>query len=190
MENLLIRKATKEDADAIAPLLYLAMEDIVAQLIDDTNADNGIAFLSHFLKLKDNQYSWQNCWLIASDDVVLAAINIYDGAHLEVLRNPILNYLQSHTDQKINPENETQQGEFYIDSLGVSPIAQGQGLGKRLLEFVIEEFVNKQQKTLGLLVDFENPRAKVLYEKLGFILVGEKQLLGHQLYHLQLKPSV
>lgn len=188
MENLIIRKATITDSNAIAALLYIAMDDIIARLINDENSANGIAFLQHFVQQKDNQYSWQNCWVLTIDDTIQAAINIYDGAALEILRLPILNYIHTIHSQKINPENETQAGEWYIDSLGVNKTIQGKGLGSILLEFVIDEFVNKKQQTLGLLVDVENPKAKVLYERLGFKVVGDKTLMGHQLQHMQLMP--
>jgi len=84
-------------------------------------------------------------------------------------------------------EDETHAGEFYIDSLGVSPAHQGKGIGSQLLQFVISEKVKTGGGTIGLLVDKTNPGAKRLYLNLGFVPVGEKTLLGISLEHLQLK---
>lgn len=55
-----------------------------------------------------------------------------------------------------------------------------------MFKFLIDEFVNKRNKILGLLVEEENPNAKRLYEKLGFIVVGEKTLMGKKLDHMQI----
>jgi ribosomal protein S18 acetylase RimI-like enzyme len=78
-------------------------------------------------------------------------------------------------------------GEFYIDSLGVAANQQGKGIGSKLLLFLIDEYVTINQKTLGLLVDEENPAAKKLYLKLGFKTVGKKTLVGKNLEQLQIK---
>jgi len=59
-------------------------------------------------------------------------------------------------------------------------------LGTKLLQFLIQEYVEKQGLTLGLLVDNDNPNAKRLYEKIGFRVVGEKTLVGHAMEHLQI----
>ena len=51
--------------------------------------------------------------------------------------------------------------------------------------FLIEEIAIKQNQTLGLLVDFDNPSAKKLYEKKGFVVVGEKTLMSEHHEHMQ-----
>jgi len=54
-----------------------------------------------------------------------------------------------------------------------------------MLRFLINEYVNNRNKTLGLLVDKDNPQAKKLYLRLGFVPVGEKTLAGKSMEHLQ-----
>jgi ribosomal protein S18 acetylase RimI-like enzyme len=90
---------------------------------------------------------------------------------------------------KLSPEDETQAGEYYIDSLGVRPELQGRGIGAQLLLFVIDKYVTRQRKTLGLLEDEENPDARKLYLKLGFKSVGIETLVGKRMEHLQLEPT-
>ena len=43
---------------------------------------------------------------------------------------------------------------------------------------MIEEIAIKQNNVLGLLVDFDNPNAKKVYERKGFKVVGEKMLMN------------
>ena len=54
---------------------------------------------------------------------------------------------------------------------------------------MIDEYVHRQHKILGLLVDDDNPDAKKLYLKLGFKPAGPKILFGKQLAHLQIAPA-
>lgn len=186
---MIIRKATLKDAPAIAPLLVLAMEDILYKFINETNYTKAKAFLLHFIAQENNQYSYQNCWLAEEENQIIAAVNLYDGAKLQQLRAPIMEYVKTHYNPNFNPENETQSGEFYIDSLGVAPNQQGKGIGSKLLLFLIDEYVIQKQQTLGLLVDEDNPAAKKLYLKLGFKTVGKKTLVGKNLEQLQIKPE-
>jgi len=188
--KMTIRKATKDDADAIATHLLLAMEELVYTFIGIRDYAKAKELMLHFTERERNQYSYQNCWVAANEEgVVVAAVNVYDGAHLHALRQPVIDYITNHYARDFKPEDETQAGEFYIDTLGVHPDQQGKGIGTQLLEFLIDEYVRKRGKTVGLLVDEENPNAKRLYLKLGFKCVGKKVLVGKRLEHLQIKGS-
>lgn len=190
MDTIKIRKAVVEDAAFIASNLLLAMEDIVYKFMGERNHENAKAFLLHFSQRANNQYSYQNCWVAEDNKEIVAAVNLYDGAKLEELRKPVLEYLKTVYDRDVKPEDETQAGEYYIDSLGVDPRQQGKGIGSTILQFLIDEFVHKKGKTLGLLVDEENPAAKKLYLKLGFKSVGKKVLVGKTMEHLQMKNQM
>jgi ribosomal protein S18 acetylase RimI-like enzyme len=184
-----VRKATLNDAETIAALLFLAMEDIVYKFIGKEDREKGLEFMLHFVGKGNNQYSYQNCWVVEEDTKVMAAINLYDGARLSELRQPIIEYLRNKFNKNFNPEDETQEGECYIDSLGVDPNQQDKGFGTKLLRFVIDEYVSTGGQTLGLLVDEGNPKAKRLYLKLGFINAGKKVIFGKNMEHLQHKMS-
>ena len=93
--------------------------------------------------------------------------------------------MKNEYNKTINPQDETQAGEIYIDTIAVSPDFQGKGIGSKILDFLIEEIAIKQNQTLGLLVDFDNPSAKKLYEKKGFVVVGEKTLMSEHHEHMQ-----
>lgn len=187
MELTTIRKATLQDAESIADYLLIAMEDIVYEFIGEHDHKKARDFMLYFSQRENNQYSYQNCWVVEVDNEVVAAVNIYDGAKLEALRRPILEYIQTFYNKVLIVEDETEAGEFYIDTLGVNPSQQGKGIGSKLLQFLIDEYVIKQGKTIGLLVDEDNPNAKRLYLKLGFKSVGRKVLVGKNMDHLQMR---
>ncbi len=182
---MLIRKARQEESGMITPFLLLAMEEIVYGFIGEDSRENAIRFLDSLTREKDNQYSYKNCWVVASENKIVAAAIVYDGGKLKELREPVGRRIQQMFGRDFNPEDESQDGEYYVDCVGVDPDQQGRGIGSALLRFLIDEYVHKQNGTLGLLVDKENPGAKKLYEKLGFIIVGEKRLMGKTMEHLQ-----
>lgn len=181
-----IRKADLVDSGVIADLLLLAMEDIVFEFIGQTDSQKAKEFMEYLVRAENNQYSYQNCWVAEENEAIVAAVVVYDGGLLHQLRKPVADYVQQTYQQPFQPEDETQAGEFYIDSLGVDPNQQGKGIGSRVLQFLIDEYVHNNGQKLGLLVDKENPGAKKLYLKLGFQVVGEKTLVGKQMEHLQI----
>ena len=184
-----VRKAVIKDSDSIASLLMLATGEVIYGFIGERNFEKAQAFLGRFVQSENNQYSFQNCHVVAEEGKILGAILAYDGAKLTELRKPILGYVHGHFNTQLVVEDETQAGEYYIDSIGVLPDQQGKGIGAALLNFLINEQVCKNGQMVGLLVDKANPEAKRLYLKLGFESVGEKSLFGMSLEHLQLKPS-
>lgn len=183
-----IRKAVVGDAEAIAACLWLAMHDIIYEFIGEKDQEKATAFLLHFVQKKNNQYSYQNCWLAEDDKTIVAAANIYNGAQLHELRLPVLNYLRTNFNKYLHPEDETGEGEYYIDSIGVTPDHQGRGIGSKILQFLIDEYVVRREETLGLLVEETNPDAKRLYIKLGFKSVEPKIFMGKNMVHLQRNP--
>ena len=185
---MVIRKATVEDSFEISEHLFLAMEEILYEFIGMKNANEAKRFLHYFIKKENNQYSYKNCFVAESERGIEGSINIYDGAELDILRTPIIQYIKNHFKVDFSPEKETQQGEYYIDSFGVDPKSQGRGIGTKMLQFVINKYDCNQQ-TLGLLVDEDNPNAEKLYLNLGFKLVGTKVLTGKKMKHLQRKPT-
>lgn len=182
---MVFRKAKKEDSESIAGLLMLATGEVMYKFIGEKDYLKAISFLHFFVKQKDNQYSFQNCFVAEVKGEIVGAILGYDGAKLLKLRKPVLEYV-NQTYSIIQVEEETQEGEYYIDSFGVLPSQQGKGIGSKLLQYVIIEKANEGIGKIGLLVDKTNSKAKKLYLNLGFVPVGEKELVGLKLEHLQL----
>jgi ribosomal protein S18 acetylase RimI-like enzyme len=177
-----IRKANLNDSEFIATHLLLAMEDIVYTFINENNPQKAREFMLHFVQKENNQYSYQNCWVMEQEMKIIATVSLYNGAQLDELRQPVVEHIRNKYKSNFTPEDETQAGEHYIDCIGVSSEHRGKGIGSQILEFLINEY---QGKTLGLLVHEDNPDAKRLYLKLGFKSVGTKMLFGKKMEHLQ-----
>ncbi|WP_164112643.1 MULTISPECIES: GNAT family N-acetyltransferase [Sphingobacterium] len=183
-----IRKAKKEDAPQIAELMILAMTEIVYQFIGQEDLEEGKRFLCDLIQKQNNQYSYQYIFVAENDDEIMGQICLYPGGQLRTLRQPVLDRIKENYHIDYQPADETQEGEIYIDTIAVSPQAQGKGIGRFLIEFVIKEFVNKRKDTLGLLVDCDNPNAKRLYEKMGFVVKNNLSVFGKKMDHMQYEP--
>ena len=113
----------------------------------------------------------------------------YDGARLQELRAPLIALIQERLGEPFEIEEETSAGEFYIDSLSVMPSFRGKGVGRALLAALRDKAFERGYERVGLLVDFDNPRAEKLYSSFGFERVNETTFLGHRMWHMQAKKG-
>lgn len=181
----MIRKAVKEDAKAIGILMVAAMEDLAKQFTASANTDEALKLFEHFCGQKQNQYSFENTLVYVVDHEIAGSITVYDGAWIEELRRPFFDYIQAyyHT-SNFEMELESGPGELYIDTLSVNPNYQGKGIGRQLILAAINWAKELGHQKVGLLVDQDNPNAKRLYERLGFVKANDRLLLGKPHEHL------
>lgn len=180
----MIRKAKPEDYKYAAPLMIQAMEDLAKKFTKSDDLDLALPVFEFFFQQKANQYSYENTLVFVEEEEVLGSITAYDGAKLDELRKPFLEYLKLNFGFEEQPENETQAGEIYLDTISVNPNHQGKGIGKKLILAMINQAKLEGFTKVGLLVDVKNPSAKKLYEKLGFQVSGVKALMGGEYEHL------
>lgn len=181
----MIRPAIPTDAAQIARLIIYAMEDLASKFIGQSDPLKAIPLFEHFAALPGNQYSYENILVYEDDSGISGVISGYDGADLNLLRAPFLKYIASTCGFKGKPEDETQPGEYYIDCISVAADKQGQGIGKKLTNSLIEQLKTTKHTRVGLLVSKDNPNAERLYTKLGFQMVNERQFMGGTYYHMQ-----
>ncbi|EDM38354.1 hypothetical protein PBAL39_02027 [Pedobacter sp. BAL39] len=186
---MIIRKANIGDAEAITTYLLLAMGDIIYQFIGRKNDEQAKAFMLHFVKGRNNQYAYENCWVAEDDHRVVAAACCYEGGMLRQLRRPVLDYIKNEYQHTLSLEDETQEGEVYLDCLCVDPSQQGKGIGSKMLQFLINEYLLKQNHPLGLLVDPDRLAARRLYLRMGFRVMGHKDFAGKKMEHLQINQN-
>ena len=180
----MVRSAKPSDSQFAVPLIIQAMGELAAKFahLEDPEAINSL--FQHFFKLKDNQYSFENTLVYVEDETIIGSINAYDGAKLAMLREPFLKYLNINNSLNLSAEQETESGEFYIDTVSVKPEAQGKGIGKQLILQAIKWAKELNHSYVGLLVELNNPRALKLYQNLGFRIKNEKTFMGGLYYHL------
>lgn len=182
---MIIRPATPADAPQLAKLINMAMLEITYQFIGQENESEANSFIESLIREKNNQYSYENIFLLQELDEVIGHISIYDGANLQTLRNNVWAKIKEKYGHDYTAEDETSSGEMYIDTFAIAPSQRGKGLAQELLQFAINHFVIKQHKVLGLLVDNDNPNAKKLYLKMGFKVVEQRNIFGKLMEHMQ-----
>jgi len=184
----MIRPATPTDATAVVPLIIQAMGKLANKLTHVAEEHVLKEIFTHFFQLEGNQYSYENTLVFEEEGKVLGSLNAYDGGKLLELRKPFLNFVAEHYHASdLNQGTETEDGEFYLDSISVNPSAQGKGIGKQLIKAGINWAKKLDQHTVGLLVEKNNPDALRLYEKMNFVIQNEKQFMGGLYHHMIFK---
>ncbi len=177
----MIRTATPADAPFVAPLMFQAMSEIVFKLIQREDSHESVRFLERLFLKQNNQYSYENTLVYEKDKQILGSLVYYNGAHIDPLSQSVFDFVKASYGHNIRLEKETQAGEFYIDTLSVSPKAQGKGIGSSLLLHLKEQL---KGETIGLLVSMDNPQAERLYLRMGFVYADMKMLAGAPYKHL------
>lgn len=182
-----IRLGQKKDASIVAPLIVQAMGDLAGDFVGSEQIEDAIPLFESLFVKTENQYSHDHTLVFEEENEVLGSITAYDGGKLMAYRQKMLTFIaEEYEVTDLHLEAETQAGELYIDTLSVSPKAQGKGVGTSLLKAILQKAKAEQHTHVGLLVDKENPHAKRLYSRLGFEVAGEVTLLETEYEHMQL----
>lgn len=180
--NVSIRQARKEEASQIAELFMLAWP------VDEIIEFNSLTYrqLHESITLaaasEETIYSYENTFVAEIDGKVVGAMCAYDGADYQRLKQPIVNALGP--DCGFAQLNETEEGEFYLDSVGVLTKYRRKGIASRLFEAQCERAASLGHKVVGLIVDIDKPQAEALYTRLGFIYLDDKDFFGHAMKHM------
>ena len=147
--------------------------------------DDYINVLTKIASQDDTQYSWR-CALIAEiDGVKVGGIVGYDGAKLRTLRDGTFRVLNATIGRVPNIVDETEAGEYYLDSVAVLPNYRGRGVSRALVKTFCDMAYAEGHERVGLIVDKENSLAEGLYTSVGFRRVGSRPFFTHQMWHLQ-----
>ncbi|MHA4811184.1 GNAT family N-acetyltransferase [Flavitalea flava] len=66
-------------------------------------------------------------------------------------------------------------GIYKLHKLYVLPVNQGKGMGKAMIQFILENILEEGAKSLRLNVNRHN-KARLFYEKMGFSVIGEEDI--------------
>ena len=184
-----IVKATKEQAPEIAHLIMMAMTDDCCLHFcgEGYGLDDFRKMMTLLVEREDSQYSYKNT-LVAVDSDKVAGISVsYDGGRLHELRRPFLSLALEYIGKDNSGINdETQDGELYLDSLAVLPEYRRQGIASRLIKATKERADQMGLPCVGLLVDKGNPSGEALYTTVGFRYANNSHWGGHEMKHLVL----
>ena len=112
--------------------------------------------------MQEEWFDASGFFLITNENQIIGFCWTKIHGHSHKHETKVLNAEQMHDHAEI--------GELYIT--GVDEKFEGQGLGKFLTILGMRHLAQSGLKAAVLYVDFENSRARKLYEKLGFLEVS------------------
>ena len=173
MEKITFRQAIADDALFISEGFHMAM------LISNPPKERIALFAEKICSRNDVLYSAQNTILAEKDGKPVGMITSYDGKNYSAFRKTTMALVKEHLGIEFpGMEDEAAEGEDYLDSLAVLPECRGLKVGTRLLKEAIS-----RGHALGLpvtlVVDPDNPKARKLYESLGFSFLRKIFIFGH-----------
>ena len=145
-----ILPANPTHAADIARLIITAMTDDCCQFLVGPNhtLEDFYNTMLRLVLMDDSQYSWRNAFVAVDDEAapddiahapVAGAIVGYDGKDLHRLRRRFQEAAMADWQMDYsNMDDETAEGEFYLDSLAVYPHYRKRGIASQLLNRFIE----------------------------------------------------
>lgn len=174
-----LRKARIDDVIFLSECFHMAM------LIEKPQQTNIEVFAKEICSRDDTLYSWRNAIIAEYDGKCVGMINAYEGGKYHQMAKITMNLAKKYLNIEFeNMDDETSEGEYYLDTLAVLPEYRGKGIGKDLILNSLKEGLRLGLK-VTLAVDPSNPRAQKLYKSLGFITVGNLFIFGHDFIKMQ-----
>lgn len=185
MNTYRIENALKTQASEIAWLIMEAMDyDCCRNFAGPHHTlDDFHTMLTELVEMERSQYSYRNTLCAMVGDQLAGVLVSYDGKDLLMLREAFIAKAKEHFGQDFSGmDEETQEGEYYLDSLCVKKEYRKHGIATALLR---EAISRHGDQPVGLLVDVTHPWAERLYTSIDFRFVNETAWGGHQMRHLQ-----
>lgn len=176
--SISIRKATQADADFVAWALGTA----VGACMDDRAGR-----LARLVQDEEMLYSWHSAWVATSGGKPVGATIAYDGVCYASRRVKTFQAMRDILGLDFtSQDDETQSGEFYIDTLAVLPAFRKQGIGRALLAHAISEARALGLTWASLAVHPHNLRAQALYGSMGFVRDKDIFIFGETYWKMRI----
>ena len=168
--SVILRKATERDARFVAWTVLTAL---------DMNTDDMEKAVNSCLQ-EDSLYSWKQAFLATVNDKPVGCLIAYDGVHYKERRNRTWEAIWGELDEEYlrTLEPETNDGEYYLDSIAILPEYRGKNIGKKLLQYAMSQR-EQQDEPCTLIVSQDKPHLQSYYESIGFEPFGQMELFGH-----------
>ena len=133
-------------------------------------------------------YSYEHATIGLIDGEPAGLLVAYPGEGYHQMRRDTFALISAFSGTEVEAmEDETQSGEYYIDSLAVVPSFRNRGVGRGLLLQAVEQ-ARHLALCPTLLVDPDNPRAQKLYTSAGFHREGEIFAFGQTYWRMISRP--
>ena len=82
---------------------------------------------------------------------------------------------------------DIKKDDMYIAEIAIDENYRSKGYGTKVIKDVIDYAKKNHYKRVILDADFRNPKAKALYEKIGFKVYNKKSFLKRGMYNMEFK---
>ncbi|WP_158972672.1 GNAT family N-acetyltransferase [Paraglaciecola sp. L3A3] len=180
-----IRRATEQDADELAKLVFDSAPQLLTAAFNLTPEFSVKHFLVKNLSNRDGQYGYYNHWLVEQNNKVIACVSAWhtelsDEFHRATLSG-ITDFYGLQNALSLLHRNQALQdcmpqlkvNEWCIGHLSVSKSKQRQGVASALLAYMQQLALENNKSVLCLDVEASNTQAISFYTSLGFLIVSE-----------------
>lgn len=184
--SIKIRPAQKNDAKFLAPLIYLAIDDVAEHFTGATSINQAIERLTILIAEDFNRFSYRYALIIEDDDKIIGICSAYPENMIDELTFKTLGlsrkyfwHIHKEIEERLLKDKEAPIGTYYIDHLAIASDYRGKGYATLLIDAMEKRARNSGYSIISLLVDIKNPNARFLYEKLGYYFSSDVLANGH-----------
>ncbi|MFY0741054.1 GNAT family N-acetyltransferase [Solibacillus silvestris] len=181
--NITIRQAERDDAKAVAPLIYDAIGDIANNLTGEEEVSQILAALEQYVTETTNRHSYLNTFVAEQQGEIVGIVVLYDGRLGYKLDRQLEQQLAKKGIQT-SLDIEAHMDEYYIDTICVSKNARGLGIGTLLLQFAEQKGKEFGYEKISLNVELEKQDARRLYEKIGYRTTESWTIINEPFHHM------
>ncbi|MEQ3638779.1 MAG: GNAT family N-acetyltransferase [Alteromonas sp.] len=175
-----IRPGVASDAPFATPLILSAAESLLNAIFGHSKDKMALGYLDHAWQLGGGQYGFENHWVAEKGNQILGLVTAwhsklgtaFDRATLDsitsyfTLDEAITVVMRNQTVAvNLTPPSNT---ELMIGHLAVSEDGKRQGIGRSLVDTMLEKAVELQKRHIVLDVEVSNIEAIRFYQSLGF----------------------
>lgn len=196
MTTFKLRTAESEDFDKVCPLVILAIEDLANQFAGTYDEETLLHRMKAIYEVEGTRF-YKGYGLVVEachengSTEVCAVGYAYPGKDMKGMTETMLRVYEQvgatyseETFDYLVSSKEAEADEFYIDNLAVYEPFRGYGLSRRLIEAFEEKGKTLGYRKISILADQHNPKAKAIYEKMGYEPDALYEVLGHMYHHM------
>lgn len=190
----MIRKATKEDANKVSKLIYMAIGDLINIFTGIDDDQKALKNMETLFNQNNNRFSKEFCFIYEIDNQVVGSIIAYPADIINGLNKGLIDNLKININnapdrlkrlsEEILSSKEAFDGEFYIDNLAVDENFRGKGISKFLINHIEEYGKELGYNKISLLAHKDNEKATKIYEKMGYVKDEQIILFKDRYYHM------
>lgn len=171
--TLTFRPASLADAPFVALVM---MEAIGAQLMEEGTMPE--EHIINICRRTDTLYTYKNAVIVELDGTIIGCVIAYNGKGYHEVKEHTFGLVSDSLPFDFNTmDDETREGEYYLDSLALLPAYRNKGYGRQIISHVVK--CAQEQNLLPVLAcSPENEKAYHLYRSLGFEEDGHLFIFG------------